>query len=80
MHTDGIIYSVQLGAFSKAVSASKFVGVPDFKMIQYEDFTRCFSGDFIDINLAIIRKNEMVQKGYKDAWIVQMKGNKRLGF
>jgi hypothetical protein len=75
-----IIYSVQLGAFSKNVNKNKFAQVPDFKIIAYEDFTRCFSGEFLDINKAIVRRKEMIQKGYSDAFIVKMKGNERIGF
>jgi hypothetical protein len=80
LQDDGIIYSVQLGAFSQEIKQSDFQDIPDFNMIPYPDYTRVFSGDFKDVNLAIQRKNEMVKKGYKDAWIVQMKGNKRIGF
>ena len=75
-----IIYSVQLGAFAKNINKSKFAQVPDFKIITYEDFTRCFSGEFLDINKAIIRRKEMIAKGYADAFIVKMKGNERIGF
>ena len=75
-----IIYSVQLGAFAKNVNKNKFAQVPDFKTIAYEDFTRCFSGEFLDINKAIVRRKEMIAKGYADAFIVKMKGNERIGF
>lgn len=74
------IYSVQLGAFSQKIDLNKFADVPDFKTIEYDDYTRCFSGEFTDPNVAIQRKNDMVSKGYKDAWIVIMKGNQRIGF
>jgi hypothetical protein len=77
---ENVIYSVQLGAFSKKVNAMDFQHVPEFRAIPYDDYTRCFSGEFTDINLAIKRKKDMVGKGYKDAWIVKMKGNKRLDF
>lgn len=76
----GIIFSVQLGAFSQKITESDFKEVPEFNMIPYDDYTRVFSGEFNDVNLAVQRKTEMVNKGYKDAWIVQMKGNKRIGF
>lgn len=75
-----VIYSVQLGAFAKEINKEKFSDVPDFKTIPYDDFTRCFSGEFLDINEAIKRKNEMIWKGYKDAWIVKMRGHENIGF
>lgn len=78
--SDGLIFSVQLGAFSKKVEASQFPKVPDFKMIAYDDYTRVFSGEFSVINDAVTRKNEMIKAGHKDAWIVIMKGNQRIGF
>ena len=76
----GVIYSVQLGAYKKKITEADFPGIPDFKAIQYTDYTRIFSGEFNDINLAIQRRKEMISKGFKDAWIVQMKGNERIGF
>lgn len=78
--TEGIIFSVQLGAFSLGVDASKFPGVQDLKIIPYDDFTRAFSGEFSDVNQAISRRKEMRSGKYKDAFIVKMKGNKRIGF
>lgn len=76
----GLIFSVQLGAFSKKVDASQFPKVPDFKAIAYDDYTRVFSGEFSVIDDAVKRKNEMIKAGHKDAWIVIMKGNQRIGF
>ena len=78
--TEDVIFSVQLGAFSGKVDRSRFNNVPDYNKIEYEDYTRVFSGEFGDINAAIKRLTSMRQNGYKDAWIVQMKGNKRIGF
>lgn len=77
---EGVIYSVQLGAFSGEVKESKFSNVPDFKKIPYDDFTRVFSGEFTDLNEAISRKEQVKKLGYKDAWIVLMKDNQRIGF
>ena len=78
--TEGIIFSVQLGAFSKKIDQSKFEGVPDLNMIKYSDYTRVFSGEFNNADEAVKRKKEMIDMGYKDCWIVPMKGNKRIGF
>ena len=75
-----VIYRVQLGAFSKNFDPAKFSQVPEFTQIPYEDFTRCFSGEFLDVNKAIVRRKEMVSKGFKDAWIVKMRGHERIGF
>ena len=78
--TEDIIFSVQLGAFSLGVDASKFPGVSDLNIIPYDDFTRAFSGEFTDVNQAITRRKEMRSGKYKDAFIVKMKGNKKIGF
>ena len=78
--TEGVIFSVQLGAFASGVNKSKFPEVPDLMIIPYDDFTRAFSGEFIDANKAIARRKEMRAGKYKDAFIVKMKGNKRIGF
>lgn len=77
---EDILFSVQLGAFSKKVNEEKFAGVPDLHIIPYEDYTRVFSGSFKDASEAVEHKKSMVGRGYQDAWIVQMKGNKRIGF
>ncbi len=76
---EGAVFSVQLGAFSSKVSPSDFPGIETF-IIEYEDYTRVFSGEFQNPGDAVIRKNLVVSKGYKDAWIVQMKGNQRIDF
>ena len=55
-------------------------GVPDFRIVQYDDFTRCFSGSFASVFDAIARRKAMKDAGYKDAWIVKMKDNQRIGF
>ena len=77
---EAIVYSVQLGAFSKKIGPADFPSLPDVLIIEYEDFTRAFSGQFHTVNEAIQHKKDLERKGYKDGWIVQMIGNKRLGF
>ncbi len=77
---EGVLFSVQLGAFSKKVDEQKFADVKDFMMIEYDDYTRCFTGEFESVQDAIERKKEMVSAGYKDAWIVMMQGHERIGF
>jgi hypothetical protein len=77
---DNVRFSVQLGAFAKSINMEEFKNVPEFKTIDYKDYKRCFSGEFLDIGEAVKRKKEMVSAGYKDAWIVKLKGNERIGF
>lgn len=76
----GIVFSVQLGAFSREVSDAEFAQIPEFRKIRYDDYTRIFSGEFSEVASALARKVEMISRGYKDAWIVQMKGHERIGF
>ena len=80
MESEGISYSIQLGAFSKTINSDKFKNVPEFRIVQYDDFARCFSGSFANIMEAMQRRKEMQNQGYKDAWIVKMKDNMRIGF
>lgn len=74
------IFSVQIGAFSGKVDRKAFDNVPDVNIIEYEDYTRVFSGSYYNIEQALDHKNDLIKLGYKDGWIVQMKDNKRIGF
>ena len=76
----GIYYSVQLGAFVDWYDESAFKDVPDLMVVQGSDYKRCITGKFEDRKEAVERAKVMKGKGFKDAFIVQMKGNQRIGF
>lgn len=73
-------FSVQIGAFYDWMDESAFETVPEFLVIQGEVYKRCFTGQFNTRAQAKIRKKEMINAGFSDAFIVEMKGIKRIGY
>jgi hypothetical protein len=77
---EGSYYSVQLGAFVDWYNEEVFAEVPELLVVQGSDYKRCISGQFETRDEALSRAQEMKQKGFKDAFVVHMKGNQRIGF
>lgn len=76
----GDYYSVQLGAFVDWYDESVFANVSDLIVVQGSDYKRCIAGKFDSREDAISRMNELKGTGFKDAFIITMKGNERIGF
>jgi len=77
---EGSYYSVQLGAFVDWYNEKVFADVPELLVVQGSDYKRCISGQFETREEALTRAQEMKQNGFKDAFVVHMKGNQRIGF
>jgi len=78
--TTDAYYSVQLGAFVDWYDQSVFEDVPELMVVQGSDYKRCITGQFEQREEAIARAKVMKERGFKDAFVVQMKGNQRIGF
>jgi hypothetical protein len=65
-------YRVQIGAFKKS---PVFKDIPEYFTIQSNDLTKHFSGLFLTYEKASERKNRMIEKGFKDAFIVEFAPN-----
>lgn len=77
----GRYYSVQLGAFLQDVDESKFNGVDNYRLIDGQDqYRRAVAGSFSSREEADAYKEQMRNLGFKDAFVVSMNGNKRIGF
>ncbi len=76
----GNYFSVQLGAFVDWFNEDVFKDVPDFIVAQGADYKRCLSGKFSTREEAKARMAEMKENGFKDAFVVTMKENERIGF
>lgn len=76
----GSYYSVQLGAFVDWYNETVFAKVPELLVVQGSDYKRCISGQFETREKAVERAKEMKQLGFRDAFVVHMKGNQRIGF
>lgn len=76
----GTYFSVQLGAFVDWFDQDVFKDVPDFIVAQGADYKRCLSGKFATREEATDRMNLMRENGFKDAFVVTMKENERIGF
>lgn len=73
-------YSVQLGAFVDWLDEKAFANVPELMIVQGSDFKRCITGVFSDRERAKARMIQMRESGFKDAFIVTMQGQERVGF
>ena len=67
----GLIYKVQIMALKELKSVDFFKGVPEItaQRVENSSFIRYFSGDFSQINEAMIRRNSVRVSGYPDAFI-----------
>ncbi len=73
-------FSVQLGAFVDWLDEKAFANVPELMIVQGSDFKRCITGVFSDRERAKARMLQMRESGFKDAFIVTMQGQERVGF
>jgi len=72
-----VLYRVQLGAYSK--KSSLFENAEDSIELKIEDgLYKYMSGSFTSLALAHKKRDEFFEKGYKDAFVVAYKENKRV--
>jgi hypothetical protein len=66
-----VVFRVQIGAFSRKLSANIFKDVPDLIVIPGDDgITRYYSGAFSDVFKASERKINMLDKGFEGSFVV----------
>ena len=67
-------YSVQIGAFKKAISDDFFLGLDNVVLHPKKDgLVRYTVGSFIEFKEAIDCQRKMQERGFKDAFIVSFK-------
>jgi cell division protein FtsN len=75
----GIVYRVQLGAYSKKLSPSVFKNAGQVVILRTDDgLYHYISGGFSSAQDALKEKEELVKKGYSNAFVVAYKDNKRV--
>ena len=76
---DGIIYKIQIGAFLKVIPQNAFNGLTPVTGVKRNNskFTRYFVGEFLAFEAANTALPHIRKMGYKDAFIVAFKNNKR---
>jgi len=74
----GVIYMIQLGAFSTPKKPSAFYGFTPLTSIKKEGstLTKYFTGKFLKLKEAESSLNDVKQRGYKDAYVVAFKDGK----
>ncbi|MFH1004013.1 MAG: hypothetical protein V1781_00710 [Bacteroidota bacterium] len=74
-----VVFRVQLGAYSRKLSKSIFKGSGNIIIFRTEDsLYKYMSGSFTNIQDALKHHDEMLKRGYKGAFIVAYKNNKRV--
>ena len=74
-----VIYSVQISAHKGNDKTLKFNKIDGVFSNYYDDnYKRYFSGVYDNENDARLHQKSLVNKGFKDCYIVRLKGNKKL--
>jgi hypothetical protein len=74
-----VVFRVQIGAYSRKLSTAIFNNVGQIIEMKTEDgLYKYVSGSFTTIQDAMKERDELVKKGYKDAFVVAYKDNKRV--
>jgi len=75
----GVMFRVQIGAYSKKLSKTVFKNAGQIIEMKTEDgLYKYASGGFSNLQDAMKQRNELVNKGYKGAFVVAYKNNKRV--
>ena len=78
-NSSGVVFRVQLGAFHKRLPKSAFWAIGDLIEIKTEEgLYKYTTGSFKKFGDAVYHKEEMMKKGYKDAFITAYKDGKRI--
>ena len=76
---DGIVYTVQVGAFKNPIPNSLFKGVSPVNGTKTESgFIRYQAGIFNELKEANTAKNQLRDMGFRDAFVVAYKNNQRI--
>ena len=74
-----MIYTVQISANNGNDKTLKFNKIDGVFSNYYDDnYKRYFSGVFNNENDARLHQKSIVNKGFKDCYVVRLKGNKKL--
>ncbi len=75
----GVVYRVQLGAYSKKLSTGVFKNAGQLIELKTEDgLYKYMSGSYSTIQDAMKDKDELMKRGYKGAFVVAYKDGKRI--
>lgn len=75
----GVVFRVQLGAYTKKLSPSVFKNAGNLIELKTEDgLYKYMSGSSSNIQDALKQRDELQKKGYKGAFVVAFKDNKRV--
>jgi len=77
---DVVSFRVQFALYSSAkpVNSKLFSGIDDVKMYFHGGSYKYTTGDFNTMDDALQRRNDMIAKGYKDAFVVAFLGKERI--
>jgi N-acetylmuramoyl-L-alanine amidase len=77
---DAVAFRVQFAIYpdSKPLDSKIFDGIKDVQVYFHSGSYKYTSGNFNNIDDALLLRKEMISKGYKDAFIVAFKGKNRI--
>lgn len=74
----GVIYTVQVGAYSNPVRGKKFSDVPALYLSRFGNLYRYSSGIFRDVESAKKEREKMLMLGYMDAFVTAYRDGQRI--
>lgn len=75
----GIVYRIQIGAFTKKANPAVFATLPGVLSVTSDDgYTRYYSGSFDSYNDAAKQKIEILDAGFEDAFVVALKDGDKI--
>ena len=65
------LITVQVGSFSGTINTEYFKNVPEFRIVEEKGLKKCISGSFETVSEAELRRQELVNLGFTDAFVVR---------
>jgi len=78
INVSGLFYSVQVGAFNRKIRGSELSKIRELDFYESSGLYRYSSGKFLTIDEARLRRNEVVNNGVSDAFLVVFYNGKRI--
>jgi len=67
------LITVQVGSFSGTINTEYFKNVSEFRIVEEKGLKKCISGSFKTVSEAELRRQEVVNLGFTDAFVVRFK-------
>ena len=74
----GVFYTVQVGVYSKKIQSGDVLSISPLVVKKVGDYYKYTTGIFRELGEAVTRKNDVIEKGVTDAFVVAFHDGKRV--